>query len=145
MFTIVMSYNIFLLWNRCTKSVGCRGCEDLKLWRPAVINHLHWTAASTPDGDPNVMEAKWCSMVNHVQDIHEHGDAAFPHCAHPPLEGEAREKEWLEPGTTYYRGLRMYFLWACQAPALFSSKCGLEIKNTGEPMLNCSAICHHGV
>lgn len=87
-----------------------RGCEDLKLWRPAVINHLYWTAASTPDGDPNVMEAKWRSMVNHVQDIHEHGDAAFTHCAHPPLEGEAREKEWLEPGTTYYGGLRMYFL-----------------------------------
>ncbi|KAL2096843.1 hypothetical protein ACEWY4_006050 [Coilia grayii] len=77
-----------------------RGCEDLKLWRPAIINHLYWTAASTPNSDPNVMEAKWCSMVNHVQDIHEHGGTAFPHCAHPPLEGEAREKEWLEPGST---------------------------------------------
>ncbi|KAI4820487.1 hypothetical protein KUCAC02_028464 [Chaenocephalus aceratus] len=46
------------------------------------------------------MEAKWQSMVNHVQDIHEHGTPAFPCCAHPPLEGEARDKEWLEPGTT---------------------------------------------
>ncbi|KAJ4942396.1 hypothetical protein JOQ06_012262 [Pogonophryne albipinna] len=77
-----------------------RECEDLKLWRPAIINHLYWTAASTPDGDPDVMEAKWQSMVNHVQDIHEHGTPAFPCCAHPPLEGEARDKEWLEPGTT---------------------------------------------
>ncbi|KAJ4939426.1 hypothetical protein JOQ06_028875, partial [Pogonophryne albipinna] len=72
-----------------------RECEDLKLWRPAIINHLYWTAASTPDGDPDVMEAKWQSMVNHVQDIHEHGTPAFPCCAHPPLEGEARDKEWL--------------------------------------------------
>ncbi|KAF3842820.1 hypothetical protein F7725_001669 [Dissostichus mawsoni] len=77
-----------------------RECEDLKLWRPAIINHLYWTAASTPDGDPDVMEAKWQSMVNHVQDIHEHGTPAFPCCAHQPLEGQARDKEWLEPGTT---------------------------------------------
>ncbi|KAL1252280.1 hypothetical protein QQF64_020076 [Cirrhinus molitorella] len=71
-----------------------RECEDLKLWRPAVINLLYWTAAS--------MEAKRKSMVSHVQDIHEHDTSAFPCCAHPPLEGEARNKEWLEPGTTVY-------------------------------------------
>lgn len=76
-----------------------RECEDLKLWRPAIINHLYWTAASTPTGDPDEMEAKWQSMMNHVQDIHEHNTPAFPRCAHPPLEGEARNKEWLEPGT----------------------------------------------
>ncbi|KAK9960334.1 hypothetical protein ABG768_008195 [Culter alburnus] len=39
-----------------------RDCEDLKLWRPAVINHLYWTAASTPNGDKDVMEDKWKSM-----------------------------------------------------------------------------------
>jgi hypothetical protein len=48
------------------------------------------------------MEAKWQSMVNHVQDIHEHDSPGFPSCAHLPLEGEARNKQWLEPGTTYY-------------------------------------------
>lgn len=46
------------------------------------------------------MQAKWQSMINHVQDIHEHSTPAFTSCAHPPLEGEARNKEWLEPGTT---------------------------------------------
>ncbi|XP_030205821.1 uncharacterized protein LOC115538274 isoform X2 [Gadus morhua] len=76
-----------------------RGCEDLKLWRPAIINHLYWTAASTPTGDPDEMQAKWQSMINHVQDIHEHSTPAFPSCAHPPLEGEARNKERLEPGS----------------------------------------------
>uniref|UniRef100_A0A671TX43 Uncharacterized protein n=1 Tax=Sparus aurata TaxID=8175 RepID=A0A671TX43_SPAAU len=79
-----------------------RECEDLKLWRPAVINHLYWAAASTPDGDPDVMEAKWNCMVNHVQDIHEHGTPAFLSCAHPPLEGEARNKQWLEPANNDY-------------------------------------------
>ncbi|XP_059377044.1 uncharacterized protein LOC132113246 [Carassius carassius] len=76
-----------------------RDCEDLKLWRPAIINHLYWTAASTPTGDPDEMQAKWQSMINHVQDIHEHSSPAFTSCAHPPLEGEARNKEWLEPGS----------------------------------------------
>lgn len=77
-----------------------RDCEDLKLWRPAVINHLYWTAASTPNGDADVMEAKWKSMVNHVQDIHVHDTPTFPCCAHLPLEGETRNKAWLEPGST---------------------------------------------
>nr|XP_021326767.1 uncharacterized protein LOC100535115 isoform X2 [Danio rerio] len=77
-----------------------RECEDLKLWRPAVINHLYWTAASTPNGDADVMEAKWKSIVNHIQDIHQHDSPVFPCCAHPPLEEEARNKEWLEPGST---------------------------------------------
>ncbi len=78
-----------------------RECEDLKLWRPAVINQLYWTAASTPNGDADVMEAKRKSMVNHVQDIHEHDTPTFSCFAHPPLEGEERNKEWLEPGITY--------------------------------------------
>ncbi|XP_062380815.1 uncharacterized protein LOC134068988 isoform X2 [Sardina pilchardus] len=74
-----------------------RDCEDLKLWRPAVINHLYWTAASTPTGDPDEMQAKWQSMINHIQYIHQHSTPEFPSCAHPPLEGEARDKAWLEP------------------------------------------------
>lgn len=81
-----------------------RKCETIKLWRPAIVNHLYWTAASTPDGNGDLMEAKWTSLVNHVQDIHEHDTPAFPTCAHPPLEGEHRDKEWLEPGT--------YTLWS---------------------------------
>lgn len=76
-----------------------KDCEDLKLWRPAIINHLYWTASSTPNGDSDKMEAKWQSMLNHVQDIHEHSYPSFPQCAHPPLEGEGRDKQWLEPGT----------------------------------------------
>ncbi|KAL7373907.1 hypothetical protein ABVT39_017252 [Epinephelus coioides] len=61
-----------------------RECEDLKLWKPAIINHLYWTAASTPDGNQDIMQVKWESMVNHVFDIHEHDTPTFPCCAHPP-------------------------------------------------------------
>ncbi|XP_056437954.1 uncharacterized protein LOC130374996 [Gadus chalcogrammus] len=76
-----------------------RQCEQLQLWRPATVNHLYWTAASTPDGNPAVMEAKWRSLVNHIQDIHDHDTPAFSSCAHAPLEGDQRDKEWLEPGS----------------------------------------------
>lgn len=76
-----------------------RSCEDLSLWKSAIINHLYWTAASTPDGNPDVMEAKWSSLVNHVQDIHHHESLWFPVCSHPNLEGEARNKQWLQPGS----------------------------------------------
>lgn len=54
---------------------------NLMLWRPAIIKHLYWTAASIANGGPNVMEAKKQSMVNHVQDTHEHGTSAFYCCA----------------------------------------------------------------
>ena len=63
------------------------------------MNHLYWTAASTPDGNPAVMEAKWRSLVNHIQDIHDHDTPAFSSCAHGPLDGDQDKKEWLDPGT----------------------------------------------
>lgn len=76
-------------------------CDQLQLWRPAIVNHLYWTAASTPDGNPAVMEAKWRSLVNHIQDIHDHDTPAFSSCAHGPLDGDQRNKEWLDPGTVH--------------------------------------------
>ncbi|KAK0135730.1 hypothetical protein N1851_028407 [Merluccius polli] len=101
-------YDIWHVGKSLQKSIDAaakeKDCEDLKLWKPAIVNHLYWTAASTPNGDPDVMEAKWQSMLNHVQDVHEHSYPSFPRCEHPPLEGEARDKQWLEPGTTVYRG-----------------------------------------
>lgn len=33
---------------------------------------MYWTAASTPDGNGQMMLEKWQSVANHVQNIHEH-------------------------------------------------------------------------
>ncbi len=33
------------------------------------MNHLYWTAASTPNGDGDVMEVKWESMVSSECDL----------------------------------------------------------------------------
>lgn len=49
-------------------------------------------------GNPDVMEAKLRSLVNHMQDIQDDNTPAFRSCLHPSLEGEERDKEWLEPG-----------------------------------------------
>ncbi|KAG5275499.1 hypothetical protein AALO_G00121020 [Alosa alosa] len=94
----------FDVWH-IAKSLGkaldaaSKECDQLRLWRPAIVNHLYWTAASTPDGNPAVMEAKWRSLVNHIQDIHDHDTPAFSSCAHGTLDGDQRNKEWLEPGS----------------------------------------------
>ncbi|XP_059361678.1 uncharacterized protein LOC132099256 [Carassius carassius] len=39
------------------------------------------------------------SLVNHIQDIHDHDTPAFSSCAHGPLDGDQRNKEWLDPGS----------------------------------------------
>ncbi|XP_051952543.1 uncharacterized protein LOC127622482 [Xyrauchen texanus] len=94
----------FDVWH-IAKSLGkaldaaSKECDQLQLWRPAIVNHLYWTAASTPDGNPAVMEAKWKSLVNHIQDIHDHDTPAFSSCVHGPLDGDQRNKEWLDPGS----------------------------------------------
>ncbi len=37
------------------------------------MNHFYWTAASTPNGDADVMEAKWKSMVFSQHMLSERG------------------------------------------------------------------------
>lgn len=67
------------------------------LWRQSITNHLYWVAASTPDGNGNVMKAKWESLMNHVQNKHEHHNELFPSCSHGQLEES--DKEWMKPNT----------------------------------------------
>ncbi|XP_061170182.1 uncharacterized protein LOC133179442 [Saccostrea echinata] len=74
-------------------------CERLQLWIRSICNHLYWTAASTPDGNGQMMLEKWQSVANHVQNIHEHNGDLYDSCLHGPLEGIERHKKWLEPGT----------------------------------------------
>ena len=47
-----------------------KGYEKVRKWRKSIINHLYWTAASTPSGDGAVMKAKWSSLANHLCNIH---------------------------------------------------------------------------
>ena len=55
------------------------------------INHMYCCASATPDGDPDITEAKWRMLPSHAQKIHEQ-------CSHEPLTGEARHRLWISQG-----------------------------------------------
>ena len=74
-------------------------CEELQPWIKSICNHLYWVAASTPNGNGQMMTEKWLSLGNHIQNLHVHDGALFPSCEHPPLEGIERKKKWFKPGT----------------------------------------------
>ena len=47
-----------------------------------------YTTALTPDGDENVIQDNFLSVLNHIMDIHEgHGDS-YHRCHHGPQTGE---------------------------------------------------------
>lgn len=70
-----------------------KGCEQINDLCHSISNHLYW-AAATSDGDGDLVEEKWLSILNHVCDVHEgHGDR-FQACEHPPLA----ERSWITKG-----------------------------------------------
>ena len=76
-----------------------KDCEDVGPWRQSISNHMYWTAASTPNGDGLVMQEKWKMMALHIQNIHTNQNSdTHPECGHGELEGEARNRLWLQPG-----------------------------------------------
>lgn len=70
-----------------------RSCKEVGPWKKSIVNHLYWCGASSSSGKEIV--AKWRSVVNHVQDIHEH-EGEFQRCQHPPLVGD-QARQWLKP------------------------------------------------
>lgn len=71
-------------------------CKDVMQWQRSISNHMYWVATSS-DGNGELAVAKWKSLLNHIQNIHEgHDDPLFPKCLHPPLT--ERKKKWLKKG-----------------------------------------------
>ena len=61
---------------------------------------MYWFAASTPDGDGPLMQAKWKMLRLHIQILHaDVNNNLYPECGHGELGGEARTRLWLIPGT----------------------------------------------
>ena len=87
-----------------------RDCQEVKGWRKSSINHLYWCSSSSQSGEEAV--AKWCSITNHVQNVHQHSNELFPNCAHSLLTNRA----WLSPSmtfrlsTAYAEIVQMYFV-----------------------------------
>lgn len=72
-----------------------KDCEIVSDWVQSCINHLHWSATTTEDGDGDVILAKFKVFLSHILDKHtDLNDQLFNKCAH----GEIGEKRWLTVG-----------------------------------------------
>ncbi|XP_041464943.1 uncharacterized protein LOC121415701 [Lytechinus variegatus] len=79
-----------------------KDCELAGKWKPAIVNHVYWSAMSTPDGDGELMVAKFRSIENHIRNIHEEHSAIFPKCEHSE---DYPQREWMKEGTKVYEKL----------------------------------------
>ena len=61
----------------------------------SIKNHVYWCATSSTTGPEKV--AKWTSLLNHLQNVHDHEDPLFPKCLHPERASRDPNK-WLQPG-----------------------------------------------
>lgn len=108
------NYVYAALNKKLTQLTKKKDMDTLDLWTKSIVNHLYWVAASTPDGNGDMMVAKWLSLLNHVANKHEGHDQLlsslnhvvlgpdaplFPACLHDPLGEEDRDKAWMIPGT----------------------------------------------
>jgi solute carrier family 8 (sodium/calcium exchanger) len=62
-------------------------------WKKSLVNHLYWSAVSTPDGDGEVIKAKWISLDNHIHDKHKNHGKIFPACKHKAIRKRGRKKK----------------------------------------------------
>ncbi len=67
----------------------------MKKWLRSIKNHVYWCATSSTSGPEKV--AKWTSLLNHIQNMHIHGNPEFPKCAHPH-QVSRDPKKWFRPG-----------------------------------------------
>jgi hypothetical protein len=72
--------------------------DQVASWKRSIINHLYYCAATVPAGEPDLLEAMWKSVANHVEDEHQH-EGLYPMCDHRPLVNPEDQKDWIEPGS----------------------------------------------
>lgn len=76
-----------------------KDCDLVLKWKPGIIRHLYWCAATTPDGNPDVMEAKWVSITEHIRNKHtDFQSEHYRQCSHGVLVGRERKKKWMKIG-----------------------------------------------
>ena len=64
---------------------------------------MYHYAATTEDGNGELIKAKWRSIINHVHKKHKRHSEEFPKCAHGRLHSK---KKWIKP--------RKLFIFKCQ-------------------------------
>ena len=49
-----------------TKVAKEHDCEEISAWIQPCVNHPHWSAVTTPDGNGKLIWAKFKSFLSHV-------------------------------------------------------------------------------
>ena len=94
-----LGFHVLGLCKKIDKLAKKKECEDVGEWWQSISNHMYWCAASTPDGNGQMMQEKWKILPFHIQNTHENNNSQlYPECGHGELQGEAKDRLWLEPG-----------------------------------------------
>ena len=109
---IIHQYDIWHLskWvtKKLCKKAKKKGNEQLSKWIQAVSHHLWWSA-QTCNGDPELLQEKWLSTLQHVVNKHKWRKATgkmFHKCAHGKLSrSKVRKTKWLKPGSSAHIAL----------------------------------------
>ena len=73
-----------------------KGYEDVTNWIQPCVNHLHWSATTTPSGDGDIILAKLKSSLSHTVNKHEGlPNHLFNKCAHGD---DIQQRQWLKKG-----------------------------------------------
>ena len=75
-------------------------CALVGEWIKSIINQLYRCASSTPDGNGDVMEAKWLFVVNHIRNRHSRHGCLFPKCLHAKYKRRGEAVKWMKQGET---------------------------------------------
>ena len=102
-FLSITWYSItILIWAGLRKELAKIGVSDksglINRWTNSLVNHLYWCAVSTPDGNADVMEAKFVSITNHIVNVHKHDNPLFKECQHKKRRKGEKKKEYFKRG-----------------------------------------------
>lgn len=81
-------------------------CDIIGEWQKSIINHFYWCVVSSPDGDAEMMKAKWLSLDNHIHNQHDGHGQLFPACEHAD---DGAKKKWLRRRTFYIIIVNIWF------------------------------------
>ena len=75
-----------------------KGFELVGEWTKSIVNHYYWSVMSTEIDDKDLIEAKWKSLIRHIQNKHEGHGHTFPRCSHQTSSPETiHETVWFTP------------------------------------------------
>lgn len=87
-----------------------RGCEDLHFWIKSICNHLWWCAKHC-NGDKDILEESWKSIIQHVANVHTFEGKLFTECKHDTLNLDIVEgTRWLNKNSKAHNALKEVIL-----------------------------------